>query len=150
MAHGSLRHFLSPKLFYFYLLYSQSWLFQLSHNNALISPLVPFSAPTSTGSQTNICNDLATIFTKLFPQWLKVLLKFTSYRSLFYLKETWFLESHIWPSIVTLHSQGFYVTKCVAVTSTSYWTWKKLSSSKPSQLGSTIDCWFYYYYPTSF
>lgn len=58
MAHVSPRHFLSPKLFYFYLPCAQSWLFQLSHNNILISLLVPFSAPTSTGSQTNIYNDL--------------------------------------------------------------------------------------------
>lgn len=90
MAHVSPRHFLSPKLFYFYLPCAQSWLFQLSHNNILISLLVPFSAPTSTGSQTNIYNDLATMFTKLFPQWLKVLLKFTSYRSLSFWKRLGF------------------------------------------------------------
>lgn len=58
------RHLLSPKLFYFCLLYSHPWLFQTSHNGPLISLWVPSSV--STLSPARIYNDLVTVLTKWF------------------------------------------------------------------------------------
>lgn len=115
------RHLLSPKLFYFCLLYSHTWLFQTSHNGPLISLWVPSSV--STLSQARIYNDLATVLTKWFSIMAQGSLQIYLLQNSFLFGRQYLLSRvSSWSSIVMSHSQeGLKITKWGGATAISYW-----------------------------